>query len=260
MSVHSNRDRVVGLESPPSPTQGPHLSFLPSRGDFFEGAVGLRPALGSLQGKAQKEFGRCSQLPAPPCHQVLPSPISKVLHSPPRVPSNQREVGRYLSGLGSEGWPFVGAAWELDLLGFLQTERVGWLSKQPQNSPHFGTRKGKSWFCGTAPCTEPHTSPCASLCASRSGSWGALLAGSSPLHWDWGHPTSSLSPSSPSPHLRPSPSLGGQRTLGMEWGSQAQHTPNLTPVWDVGLGAPRPHYGHFGGAFCPSHPAVSSSS
>lgn len=64
--------RGAGVPALPSPAgPGTHLSFLPSRGDFFEDAVGLRLPLGSLHRRSPKKGEMLSVSLAPASPAVI---------------------------------------------------------------------------------------------------------------------------------------------------------------------------------------------
>lgn len=103
---------VPALPSPAGP--GTHLSFLPSGGDFFEDAVGLRLPLGSLHRRSPKkgEMPSVSLAPASPAviWRAGPCPPTRTpwpWPSDPRAPPAPRLLAQPPPGWQSPAWGSV---------------------------------------------------------------------------------------------------------------------------------------------------------
>lgn len=123
MSEGSNRDQAVGPDPQPQPgkgrgqplpnpsSPGTHLSFLPSRGDFFEDAVGLRPSLDSLHRRNPKEGRDALSEPSPsiPWHDLLRQILPAHPHTPSLAKSSPSSTSPQAASKAS---PQAGRAWQ----------------------------------------------------------------------------------------------------------------------------------------------------
>lgn len=122
MTEGGDRDQAMGpdpwqgagvrpLPSPSSP--GTHLSFLPSGGDFFEDAVGLRPSLDSLHRRIPKEGRDALSEPGPsiPRCDLVSRILPAHLHTPSPDKSSPSPTSPQAAGKASPRLAVPGRAW-----------------------------------------------------------------------------------------------------------------------------------------------------